>query len=87
MSVKVNDPPIPYNGNVEWGNDLLVSASEPLSKHSGVYRSSNSTIYVSVPDTNIQSGAALVILTSTNNGSTWSNISAITPASVVSKTK
>lgn len=87
LSVKVNDPPIPYNGNVEWGNDLLVSASEPLGKHSGVYRSSNSTIYVSVPDTNIQSGAALVILTSTNNGSTWSNISAITPASVISKTK
>ena len=87
LSVKVNDPPILYNGNVEWGNDLLVSGSEPLGKHSGVYRSSNSTIYVSVPDTNIQSGAALVILTSTNNGSTWSNISAITPASVIPKTK
>lgn len=41
----------------------------------------------SVPDTNIQSGAALVILTSTNNGTTWSNISAITPASVIPKTK
>jgi len=87
LKVKVNTPPIPYYGNVEWGNDFLVSSTEPLGRPSGGYRNSNSTIYVSVPDTNIQSGAAIVILSSADDGATWTNISALTPASVVPKTK
>ncbi len=87
FTVKVNDPPIPYDGNPEWGNDFVVSNSEPLGRPSGVYRNSNSTIYVSVPDTSIQSGSAIVILTSVNNGASWNIISSLTPASVIPKTK
>ena len=87
LRIKVFNPPIPFDGNIEWGNDLLVSSGEPQGRPSGVYRNSNSTIYVSVPDTNIQSGAAIVILTSPDNGVSWFNISALTPASIVPKTK
>lgn len=87
LNVKVNDPPIPYTGNVEWGNDLLVSSSEPLGKQSGVYRNSDSTIYVAVPDTAIQSNTCVVILASPDNGITWSNITALAPAAIIPKTK
>ena len=86
-SVKINNPPIPYNGNVEWGNDRLVSNTEPLGRPSGVVRNSTSVVYVSVPDTNIQSGSGIVILSSSDNGVTWLNIASVTPAILVSKTK
>ena len=86
-SVKINNPPIPYNGNVEWGNDRLVSNTEPLGRPSGVVRNSTSVVYVSVPDTNIQSGSGIVILSSSDNGITWLNIASVTPAILVSKTK
>lgn len=83
----INEPPVQLSGSTEWSNDLVVSSTEPQGRPSGVYRNSNSTIYVSVPDTNIQSGAAIVILASSDNGTTWSNVSALTPASVIPKTK
>lgn len=86
-SVKINNHPIPYNGNVEWGNDRLVSNTEPLGRPSGVVRNSTSVVYVSVPDTNIQSGSGIVILSSSDNGVTWLNIASVTPAILVSKTK
>lgn len=86
-SVKINNPPIPYNGNVEWGNDRLVSNTEPLGRPSGVVRNSTSVVYVSIPDTNIQSGSGIVILSSSDNGVTWLNIASVTPAILVSKTK
>jgi len=87
LSIKINNPPIPYNGNAEWGNDRLVSNTEPLGRPSGVVRNSTSVVYVSVPDTNIQSGSGIVILSSSDNGVTWLNIASVTPAILVSKTK
>ena len=87
MKVKSINLPVLNDGNNRWGTDYLVSGSEPLGRPSGVFRPSNSTIYVSVPDTNIQSGAAIVIFTSSNNGESWTNLSALTPASVIPKTK
>ena len=87
LSIKINNPPIPYNGNAEWGNDRLVSNTEPLGRPSGVVRNSTSVVYVSVPDTNIQSGSGIVILSSSDNGVTWLNIASVTPSILVSKTK
>lgn len=87
VRAKVNNPSIPYGGNVDWVTDRIVSGTEPVGKQSGVYKTSNSTIYVSIPDTNIQSGAGIVILSSTNDGISWSNIGAIVPALIYSKTK
>ncbi len=87
LSVKINNPPVPYNGNVEWGSDRLVSGTEPLGRPSGVVRNSTSVVYVSVPDTNIQTGSGLVILSSSDNGVTWLNIASVTPAIIVSKSK
>jgi len=89
LKVKIYDPPIPYNGNVEWGTDYVVSNSEPFGRPSGVYRNSISTIYVTIPDTNITPGAneAIVILMSSNNGANWLKVSTVSPAAIVSKTK
>lgn len=87
MSVITNNLPVLNDGNGRWETDYLISGSEPLGRPSGVFRPSNSTIYVSVPDTGIQSGAAIVIFTSANNGESWTNLSALTPATVIPKTK
>ncbi|HRE12184.1 MAG TPA: hypothetical protein PLN22_15320, partial [Ignavibacteria bacterium] len=63
ISTTVYDPPIPYSGQVDsWGTDYLVSSTEPLGRPSGVYRTTNNTIYVAIPDTNIQTGRSVVIL-------------------------
>ncbi len=87
MRVNSNYQSFQNGGNAEWSNDLLVSASEPMGRPSGVYRNSDATIYVSIPDTSIESGSAIVIKASSNNGASWSNIASLQPASVVSKTK
>ena len=87
LSVKINNPPIPFNGNTEWGNDRLVSNTDPLGRPSGIVRNSTSVVYVSVPDTNIQTGSGIVILSSSDNGVTWLNIASVTPAIIASKTK
>lgn len=90
QDTKINfyDPPIPYNGNTDqWGNDYLVADSEPFGRPSGVYRNSNSTIYVAIPDTNISLPGAdegVVILMSTNNGADWLQKVGISPAAVYS---
>ncbi|CAN5617524.1 hypothetical protein BH10BAC5_BH10BAC5_02420 [soil metagenome] len=81
------DPPIPFNGTADWGVDYLVSNTEPMGKTSGVYRNSNSTIYVSVPDSNILPGKSIVIMTSTNNGINWSILASISPSASIKKTK
>lgn len=83
----INDPPLQYSGSPEWSDDYLVSATEPVGKPSGVYQQSTSTVYVSLPDTTIQQGSSIVILSSTNNGASWSNIASMTPAEVIPKTK
>ncbi len=86
-SVTVYDPPISIN-NPAWSNgDYIVSSTEPFGRPSGVYRASNNSIYVAVPDTNILAGKALVILRSSNNGMNWSILSTISPAAIISKTK
>lgn len=86
FKVKSLNQPV-STGSDRWNTDYLISSSEPLGKHSGVYRISDSTIYVSVPDTNIVTGAAIVIFTSTDNGENWNILSTLTPASVIPKTK
>ncbi len=56
----------------DWGNDVLVSSTEPFGKLTGV-ASANGTIYLAVPDTAIQSGKSIIIFKSTNYGNTWTN--------------
>ncbi len=57
----------------DWGNDVLVSSTEPFGKITGVAKA-NGTIYLAVPDTAIQSGKSIVIFKSTNYGNTWTNV-------------
>lgn len=85
-SIQVYDPPIPYvQNNNDWGTDLLVSATEPFGRPSGVY--AMNTIYVAIPDTNILAGKSLVVVKSTNNGTNWSIVSSVSPSTIVPKTK
>ncbi|MBX7045434.1 MAG: T9SS type A sorting domain-containing protein [Ignavibacteria bacterium] len=81
------NPPLPYQGNTEWGNDLLVSSTEPFGKVSGAYRLSNTTIYTAVPDTSILPGKCIVILASSNNGANWSIAGSVSPSAMISKSK
>jgi hypothetical protein len=84
ISTTVYDPPIPYEGVVDsWGTDYVVSNTEPLARPSGVYRTTNNTIYVAVPDTNIQAGRSMVVFSSTNNGANWSIAGTLSPGGVV----
>jgi len=79
---EIYDPPIPYYGNVgDWGTDYVASTTEPFGEHSGVYRTTNNTIYVAIPDTNILTGKCLVVLISSNNGANWSVQASVSPAS------
>lgn len=88
IKTEIYNPPIPYNGTVEsWGNDYVVSNTEPLGRPSGVYRTTNNTIYVAIPDTNITANRCVVVLSSTNNGANWSTVGSVTPAFVIPKTK
>ena len=56
----------------DWGNDVIVSSTEPFGKLTGAAKT-NGTIYLAVPDTAIQSGKSIVIFKSTNYGNTWTN--------------
>jgi hypothetical protein len=90
VRTEIYNPPIPLEQTVnDWGNDFLVSSSEPLGKPSGLYRLSNTTVYVSVPDTSIMPGRVAVILTSTNNGANWAIAGSIiaAPPFICTKTK
>lgn len=84
---EVYNPPLPYNGNADWGNDYTVSSTEPFGKVTGVYRSSNSSIYVAIPDTNIVAGKSVVVMMSSNNGANWSIAGSTTTGTIVSRTK
>jgi hypothetical protein len=87
-TVEVYNPPLPFvQNNLDWGNDLLVSPTEPLGRPSAVYCTTNTTIYASIPDTSILSGKSIVLVKSTNNGTNWSVVSSIAPAAVITKTK
>ena len=86
--VETYDPPIPYIADgPNWGTDYVVSATEPMGRPSGVYRTTTQRLYVAIPDTNILSGKCLVIVSSTNNGANWSVVSSVSPATVVPKAK
>ncbi len=87
VKAEIYDPPIPYLGNVDWGTDYIVSNTEPLGRPSGVYRTTNTTIYVAIPDTNISAGKCVVVLSSTNNGANWSTVGSVSPALVIPKVK
>jgi hypothetical protein len=90
VSTQIYNPPIPIEQiQGDWGNDFLVSSTEPLGKPSGLYRLSNTTVYVSVPDTSIMSGKIAVILTSTNNGANWAVAGSVNaaPPFLCTKTK
>ncbi|MBX7045433.1 MAG: T9SS type A sorting domain-containing protein [Ignavibacteria bacterium] len=84
---EIYNPPIPFQVNSEWGNDLLVSPNEPFGRVTGVYRLSNNTIYAAIPDTGIVQNKCIVILVSTNNGANWAIAGGISPSTVVSKVK
>jgi hypothetical protein len=85
---EIYNPPIPFTGNnTDWGADLLVSPTEPFSSCSGIYKISNTTLYIAVPDTNIISNRCLVILKTSNNGANWSVHSSVQPAAIIPKVK
>lgn len=85
---EIYSPPIPYTANnSDWGADLLVSPTEPFSSCSGVYKISNTTLYVAIPDTNILSERCLVVLKTSNNGANWLVHSSVQPAAVIHKVK
>ncbi len=75
ISLHVYDPPLQYvnNGWQDWSNDdWVVSPSQPLGRPSGIFRTSNNTLYAAIPDTNINSQRGfLFLLRSTNSGVTW----------------
>jgi hypothetical protein len=55
----------------DWFNDYVVLNNEPIGMFSGV-QTSNGTIYVAVNDTLATSNLGLIIVTSANNGESWS---------------
>jgi len=84
ITTTVYDPPVPYNGQVgDWGTDIVVSNTEPFGRPSGVFRNTNNTVYVAIPDTNIQAGKSLVILSTTNNGANWSTVGTVQPGGII----
>ncbi len=87
LKPEIYKTPIQLNNiSGDWGTDVAVSSFEPFGKFSGVQRS-NGTIYVAVPDTNLVAGRCLVILSSTNLGSSWSIASSVSPATIIPKAK
>jgi hypothetical protein len=81
---EIHNPSIPYETIIDsWGSDYVVSNTEPFGRPSGVYRTTNNTLYVAIPDTNIMVGRSLVVLSSTNNGASWSTVNSISPGGLV----
>jgi len=66
--------PVPAPGYVSpvWANDNVILNNEPTGTFSGVQKS-DGKIYVAVHDTLFTSNLGLIILFSTNNGTTWSS--------------
>ena len=64
----LHNPEIPYVGNIsDWGSDYIVANTESRGRNSGVYRSSNTSIYVAVSDTNVLAGNTMNILRSSKS--------------------
>ena len=78
LTVTTYDPPVPFIENAgDWGTDYIAFSSEPTGRSTGLYRLSNTTIYLAVCDTSTVSGRLLTFLTSTTNGQSWTQISSI----------
>ncbi|MCU0372977.1 MAG: T9SS type A sorting domain-containing protein [Ignavibacteria bacterium] len=80
LSAVTCDPPVPVSYSPDWGNDYIISNTEPMGMPSGVYRSGDNKLFVCIPDTNFSAGKGIVCLVSTNNGANWAMSSYITPA-------
>jgi hypothetical protein len=83
------DPPIPATENLgDWGTDYVVLNGEPSGRSTGIYKLSNTTIYVAVCDTSTAAGRVLTIFSSTNNGQTWATAASISGAgNIITKTE
>ena len=88
FSVHYFEPGEVIVNSAQWGNDFLISSTEPMGRMSGVEKA-NGNIYVSVPDTNIfpGQGFGIIIFVSTNHGANWSSLVGIHPAFICPKTK
>jgi hypothetical protein len=87
LRVRYDATPLSFPHSPDWGNDVLISPSEPLGRPSGVARP-NGTVFVAVPDTNLIPGFAIRVFESTDFGDTWTMRSGgITPAVPVSRIK
>ena len=71
QDVRVEKPIYHQNNGGDWGTDNLVLDFEPIGQLSGI-QSSSGTIYVAVNDTLSTSNLGLIILSSTDNGDSWS---------------
>lgn len=76
QSLQVQNPIFSHGISPVWANDNVVLNNEPTGKFSGVQKS-DGKIYVAVHDTLSTTNLGLVILFSTNNGSSWSSASGI----------
>jgi len=66
-----------------FGQDVLVSASEPEGPISGI-KSNSGTVWLAINDTTVSSGKGIIFYRSTNSGNNWTlNAAAITPAVIV----
>ena len=74
QDVRVEKPIYQQHEVGDWGTDNLLLDFEPIGQISGVQRS-NGVIYVAVNDTLSTTNLGLIILTSTNNGDSWSTLS------------
>lgn len=54
-----------------WGNDIVISNFEPIGPISAI-KGLNGTIYVAINDTLATTNLGIIVMQSTNNGSTWS---------------
>jgi hypothetical protein len=82
----VYNPPVPVSYSPDWGNDYIISNTEPMGEPDGVYRNSDNKLFVCIPDTSFSAGIGIVCLVSSNNGVTWAIASSIAPAFLCPKT-
>ena len=80
ISVTTFNPPVEVISNGDWGVDLLAFGKEPTGKSGSVYRVSNTTLYLAVPDSTTAAGRLLTIFSSTNNGNSWSVLNSFSAA-------
>lgn len=57
-----------------WSNDVLVSAAKPFANHSMVAKS-NGHLFIGMADSLNLATSSIKVYTSTNSGSTWTQLS------------